>query len=127
MVHPVALFLDSQFLGFSGHFLVVYLCPAPQVLGVSPDGAGNNALMVLDNGRTLSVFVGDAVDPELHAGAFEESAADATKLALRPYAPEDPGCFASRLNLIMDAIRRDRPTFAPVQVCGAVICSAPCI
>ena len=67
-----------------------------------------------------AVFVGDAVDPELHAAAFEESAADATKLALRPYQPEDPGCFASRLNLILDAIRRDRPTFAPVQVCSTL-------
>ena len=73
--------------------------------------------MIFVHPSRRTVFVGDAVDPELHAAAFEESAADATKLALRPYQPEDPGCFASRLSLIMDAVRRDRPTFAPVQVC----------
>ena len=93
-----------------------------EVTGLAVDGASsrNDALLVLDNGRSLLMYAGDSLDAELQAQVFEDSTTEANKIALRAYDPEDAGSLASRINLVLDSLRRDRPTFAPLQImrCG---------
>ena len=92
------------------------LLPLPRALVATE--IYSDGLFVLDNGRSLFMLVGEEVNPQLVDDVLEEVEG---KLALRPYVPDDGSHPASRVNLLLDVIRRDRPTFAPVVVCRRVV------
>lgn len=77
----------------------------------------SDGLFVIDNGRGLSMFVGDQVDPELLSSLFDMGEDNMVRLMilllfflhltslpqliLKPYIPDDAGHVASRVNLIV--------------------------
>jgi hypothetical protein len=102
----------------------------PQLKALMLAEVSGEGLFVADNGRTLSIYIGEFLDPHIHAAVFEENPSEPSKvvffffvftslrhfydplglieyyiqifqLALRPYNHDEPSSLASRINLIV--------------------------
>ena len=101
----------------------VGLCPItgqsllPPILPLLSVELEENGIFLLDNGRSFYILIGEEVDPELVNEIFDiDSDGKSEHLLLKPFSIEQPESLSSRINTILDQIRRSRPTYCPVVI-----------
>lgn len=88
----------------------------PTSLTLNTESIHSDGLYLLDNGRCIYLWIGENLDPHVLSEVFAVDPMQARSQHLRVTATADPLSQASRVRLLIDELRKNKPAFENLQI-----------